>query len=292
MKKLIFPMRFTRYMLIGSIALFGSMLASCTYTGKKVDNNQTYYKNLPNTAINTLKGLKTDIDTLVVDDDDMISVLMKDGVEIEFENDGEWRKVNMHKNAISKEVSDLLPIQARSYLKENKPDKEIRRIERSRKNRYTVVLQGKEILHFSRIGKFMPNDAKRLPSLATSTLKKYFADDSILVATVDADIEYTVELASGTTLEFDRMGHFERVEANKSQGLPEAYKAAFPSLMMKYMAKSHPDKTIRRIIRKNYGYFVKTNKPNPVELCFSKTGDYLRVANKGEENDSMGIEGL
>ena len=60
---------------------------------------------------------------------------------------------------------------------------------------------------------------------------------------------------------------------------------SFPSLMIGYVQKHYPDKVIKKIIRKSYGYYIKLSKPNPVELRFSKTGDYLREANKNEDDE-------
>jgi hypothetical protein len=55
--------------------------------------------------------------------------------------------------------------------------------------------------------------------------------------------------------------------------------------MIGYVQKHYPDKVIKKIIRKSYGYYIKLSKPDPVELRFSKTGDYLREANKNEDDE-------
>lgn len=282
-------MSLSKYTLIGGSLLFltlGAMNA-CTENGKQSENpaQEMYLKKLPSMAASTLKKIGAEIDTVTTLENDDIDVLLANGVEICFDSEGEWNKVNMHKNDMTDDILSLLPVQTQTYLKENANGKSIKRFDRSRKKRLTVTLSGKEELNFARNGKFMPNDVKKLPSQVTALLNKYFADDAITTATVDPNYEYSVDLQSGIYLEFDRMGHFERVETPKGHTIPANFANYFPSLMMKYMNKNYPDKVIRRIIRKDYGYMVKTEKPDAVELCFSKTGDYLRLANKGEENE-------
>ena len=283
-------MNFSKYALLGgSIFLLsvGSM-SSCTQNAgqQNVDPvQQQYLKKLPSLAVSTLNKIKGDIDTLMFVENDEIDVRLKNGVEIYFDQEGEWNKVSMHKNEMTDDLMKLLPVQTQTYLNENASGKTIKRFDRSRKKRLTIAFAGKEELNFARNGKFLPNDVKKLPSQVTTLLNKYFADDAIKSATVDPNYEYSVDLQSGVYLEFDRMGRFERVETPKGQTIPANFVNYFPSMMMKYMDKNYSDKVIRRIIRKDYGYMVKTEKPDAIELCFSKTGDYLRLANKGEENE-------
>lgn len=281
-------MNLSKYAFFASVALLAAgATPSCTYTGNQNTDpvQQQYLKQLPRTAVSTLNKLGAKIDTVINDDDEEFNVLLDNGIEVCFDAEGEWYKVYMHKNDVTEEIMNLLPVTTQTYLHENTQGKAIKRFDKSRRKRLTITLAGKEELHFARNGKYMPNDVKRLPSQVTATLNKYFSDDAITTATVDPNYEYSVDLQSGIYLEFDRLGRFERVEIPKGQNFPDNFAHFFPSLMMKYMTKNYPDKLIRRIIRKDYGYMVKTEKPNAIELCFSKKGDYLRLANKGEENE-------
>ena len=281
-------MNLSKYAFFASVALLAAgATQSCTYTGNQNNDpvQQQYLKQLPRSAVSTLNKLGAKIDTVINADDEEFNVLLDNGIEVCFDVEGEWYKVYMHKNDVTEEIMNLLPVTTQTYLNENAQGKAIKRFDKSRRKRLTVTLAGKEELHFARNGKYMPNDVKRLPSHVTATLNKYFSDDAITTATVDPNYEYSVDLQSGIYLEFDRLGRFERVEIPKGQNFPDNFARFFPSLMMKYMAKNYPDKLIRRIIRKDYGYMVKTEKPNAIELCFSKKGDYLRLANKGEENE-------
>lgn len=287
-------MKIAKYLLLGStisVLALGS-LASCekSASSQLSDTTVQFLKSMPNDAANTIKEIGINIDTLLIGNDGDYSVLLKNGVEINFDEDGAWRKVNLHKNEMSKSISDLLPLQTQNYLKANCQGKNIKRFERSSRNRYKVTLDGKEVLRFSRTGKFTPNDAKRLPSQATVTLKKYFADDAIEAATVDASYEYSVELASGNYIEFDRLGHFEGIYVPKGETVPAAFMTSMPKLLVKYLNDNYPGRNIKRIVRKDYGYAVKLSKTDAdandaVEICFSKTGDYLRNANNEEENE-------
>lgn len=279
-------MNFTKHTLLASalgLTTYCALFTSCSDTN--TDRNQQLCAILPYGAQNMVKHMGIEVDTVLnLNDDGFYTVMFGNGVEVNFDEEGEWRKVNMHKKEVDNAViSKFLPNSAISYIEENEDGKSIRRIKRSRRNVYTVQLSGKDKLHFSKTGKFLPNDVKKLPSEAVGVLNKYFAGDSVVSATVDTDSEYDIDLASGISLEFDRMGRFDRIEAVKGVGVPESFLSYFPKMMVSYMNKNHADKKIRRIVRKNYGYFLKTDKPDAIELCFSKTGDYLRNANAGED---------
>ena len=290
-------MKLSKYALLGSAIAFLALGATSSCTNDSSSSvadsiQQQYLKKLPREANATIKKLNTNIDTVLFSDNDEIAVILDNGIEVCFDAEGEWDKISMHKNEMTNEIMSLLPPKTQAYLKENTQGKTIKRLDRSRRRRLTVTLSGKEELHFARNGKYMPNDVKKLPSQVTTVLNKYFADDAITTATIDQNFEYSVDLQSGIYLEFDRMGHFERVEMPKGQTIPANFASFFPSLMMKYMSKNYPNRLIHRIIRKDYGYMVKTEKiknekPEVVELCFSKKGDYLRLANKGEENEEF-----
>lgn len=269
-----------------ALVLMGGSSCSSTGVADKGTDKVEYQKTLPAEALSLIDDWKAEIDTvIVVGDDDSYNVFLKNGIEVNFDDLGGWRKVNLHKKQAPDYVLALLPKKALPFLDGKGNTEYIKQIARSRKNRYTVSFSDKEAdMHFSRTGKFLPNDAKRLPSNLTSVLNRYFADDSVLSATVDADFEYSIDLKSGIYLEYDRMGRFERIEAPKGHDLPANFLSSMPEMMMRYMAKSYPDKTIRRIVRKSYGYYVKTNKPESVGVCFSKNGDYLRNANKDEDS--------
>jgi hypothetical protein len=229
---------------------------------------------------------EVNIDTIKDDaDDNVYEVELANGIEVDFEYDGDWRKVDFHKNDMDRNLLSSLPVRLTSYLKKNYPDFAIRKM-RHTQHGYKIDLYAPEekSLYFSRTGKYMPNQPNSLPSNVKVIMQKYFADDSICAVTVDEEKIYTIELCSGANLDFDRMGRFEGAYANKST-LPDGFINSFPSLMIGYVQKHYPDKVIKKIIRKSYGYYIKLSKPDPVELRFSKTGDYLREANKNEDDE-------
>lgn len=223
------------------------------------------------------------IDAVVYDEDDGIyKAVLNDGVELYFDENGEWRRVYTHKNELSAAEMNFLPQKAQEYMKENAGGKRIRKMKRSRRGFFTVQFSDRSLLHFSKTGKFLPNDVQQLPSQTRALLTSHFAEDSVESATVDVDREYSVELKSGIALEFDKYGVFDRIDAVKGQGVPAAFMATFPKPMVKYLAEKHAGKLVKRIVRKDYGYYVRTEKPAMVELCFSKNGHYIRNAGSGD----------
>ena len=204
-------------------------------------------------------------------------------MEIDFEFDGDWRKVHLHKNEAPQQILDILPIKARTYLKTEANDQAVRRMYHNIHG-YKVATQGGNIYHFTRSGRFTPNDARRLPSNVKVLLSKAFAGDSIVSATRDEDYMYEVELASGCDVTFDRMGRFEKADAPRGEAFPETFMAQLPQQLTRYIAANHPGKKVSKVIRKNYGYYVKFAKPHSsTALRFSKKGDYLKQANASED---------
>lgn len=276
---------FCQAFLLGSLCLGISACTEGTTTASKVSTQKII---LPDEATSFLSSYFAEaaVDTVSVDDDGSYDVTLDNKIDLSFRYDGEWSKIILHKNELSKDQLEMLPVRTLTYLQDNLPGFAIRRMERNSSGYYLVL--GKPYnneVYFSRMGTFLPNVPQNLPSNVKVILKKYFTTDTIHSVILDEDKIYNIVLNSGTYLEFDRMGRFERIDTKKSDApIPPAFINSLPELMVKYIQKNYPNKKYRKVIRKSYGYYVKLT-PNSVELRFSKAGDYLRNANSANHED-------
>lgn len=110
-----------------------------------------------------------------------------------------------------------------------------------------------------------------LPSGAESFLNKHFPDVSINSIVPDDDNDVEVTLENGIRIRFDRRGTWEEINTKKN-GMSESLKKLLPSQIVSYVTKYYPERIIRKVERKKYGYEVTLNKPDAVSLKFTKGG--------------------
>lgn len=118
-------------------------------------------------------------------------------------------------------------------------------------------------------------DAKNgLPSGAESFLSKHFSDVQISNIESDDDSDVEVTLENGIRIRFDRRGTWEEINTKKN-GMTESLKKLLPNQIINYISKNHPERTIRKVERKKYGYEVTLNKPDAISLKFTKGGAFI-----------------
>lgn len=118
-------------------------------------------------------------------------------------------------------------------------------------------------------------DAKsNLPSSAESFLNKHFPDSQMTSVETDDDNDVEVTLENGIRVKFDRRGTWEEINTKKN-GLSESLKKLLPNQTLNYIAKNYPERSIRKVERKKYGYEVTLNKPNAISLKFTKGGAFI-----------------
>ena len=98
---------------------------------------------------------------------------------------------------------------------------------------------------------------------------------------VDVDGDFEIELDDKTEIEFDRKGNWHTIKT-KNKAFPEKFMKQIPNAMIKYVAKKYPDQFIRKIEKKSYGYRIRLNKPNDIELCFTKNGILINEESENE----------
>lgn len=145
MKKIVFAI----------LAAFSLQVA--TAQDRKVDFNE-----LPADAINFVRQhfLVADINSVWKDvdyKDEEFSVIFKDGLEIEFNGEGDWKEIKVHRGKLPNEV---VPAGILDYVQKNfSANPNIKKLERSlRKRTYKVKLTDGNELYFDDQQKFLGLD--------------------------------------------------------------------------------------------------------------------------------------
>lgn len=114
-----------------------------------------------------------------------------------------------------------------------------------------------------------------LPDKAKTFLKKYFSDAEIITVKMGTEYifkkEYEVVLKTGSKIEFDSDGIWEKIEM-KGVAVPVQI---IPSTISQYIRKSFPNTFVKEIIRARKGYEVEIS--NGLDLEFSGEGEFIRV---------------
>lgn len=108
---------------------------------------------------------------------------------------------------------------------------------------------------------------EKLPASARAFIAKYFAEESISLATVDRellDTTYEVFFIDGNKVEFDKKGAWKEINCRYSR-VPEA---AIPIEINRQIAVSFPGRYVTEIECEKTGYDLKLE--NGIELKFSK----------------------
>lgn len=81
--------------------------------------------------------------------------ILEDGVQIDFNNKGEWIEVDCKLNPVP---DALIPANIKNYLKQNFPDKVVEKIERRTRGGYEVELKNYLSIYFDAQGNFQRLD--------------------------------------------------------------------------------------------------------------------------------------
>jgi len=145
--------------------------------------------------------------------------------------------------------------------------------------RRNVVFYGIMALTMLLLGSCSSVDFTRaqLPNDARSFISKYYSLDSIDSTKVTIDKEYCILLKTGEELEFNSKGEWMEISLKKND-FPDALKEILPEKALAYISKNYPDSKIRKIEKtypgsKNFGYRVRLNRPNNMELSFDNKGE-------------------
>ncbi|UUC45526.1 PepSY-like domain-containing protein [Flavobacterium cerinum] len=114
----------------------------------------------------------------------------------------------------------------------------------------------------------------QLPANAQNFLKKHYPKQTpnyILKDEETFSLDYKVQLADGTEIEFDRKGNWEEVDGNKNT-IPNSI---IPAPILTYVQNHYKGAAIVKIDKGAWDYEVDLN--NGLELKFNSKGEFLRV---------------
>ncbi len=114
----------------------------------------------------------------------------------------------------------------------------------------------------------------QLPANAQNFLKKHFPKQTpnyILKDEETFSLDYKVQLADGTEIEFDRKGNWEEVDGNKNT-IPNS---VVPAPILTYVQTHYKGAAIVKIDKGAWDYEIDLN--NGLELKFNSKGEFLRV---------------
>lgn len=214
------------------------------------------------------------------------TAILENGTIIYFDEFGDWEEINFKKNGTPASILQTLPKGMSTYITENYDESNIKKITKKHFGRNNFVYRvafnkpNNIELRFAKDGELISNDPedKRLPSIAKNIIEQFDnANIESVIVDVDGDIE--VDLEDKTELEFDRKGNWISMKSKK-KALPESILNQLPKAMNKYLSQQYPDQFIRKIEKKSYGYRIWLNKPNDIELCFTKSGNLISEGNE------------
>lgn len=211
------------------------------------------------------------------------TAVLENGTIIEFDETGDWEEVNFKKNGAPASLIGTLPNGIASHLAEFYPEASIKKITKKAYGRNNLIYRlsfnkpNNIELSFTKDGEIISNNPEdqRLPSMAKNFIDNQFNGVEITAINSDVNGEIEALLEDKTEIEFDRKGNWISVKSKK-KALPESFMKQLPTAMNKYLAEKHPDQFVRKIERKSYGYQLKLNKPNEIELSFTKSGILIK----------------
>ena len=114
----------------------------------------------------------------------------------------------------------------------------------------------------------------QLPATAQDFLKKHFPKQTpnyILKDEETFSLDYKVQLAVGTEIEFERKGNWEEIVGNE-RPIPNT---VVPATIVTYIQKNYKGASIVKIDKGTWDYEVDLD--NGLELKFNKSGEFLRI---------------
>ncbi|MDO5105446.1 PepSY-like domain-containing protein [Capnocytophaga sp.] len=253
------------------VALATSLMAfSCNKENDVIQN-----KNLPEVAQSFVsKYFKANIVKTEIESNGSYSVDLSNGVEIDFDANGNWTKVDARDRdaLVDKATSmDFIPQSILTHVAKNHPNNPINSIEKT-KTGYEVELVGVEgDLHFDVNGLITnpqnngngtnppannpnPNVPQGVATAADAFLKTYFPTFKVVKVEVErTKVEY--DLDNGTDVDFDLNGNWINVDARDGQALTNV--AFIPQNIVNHLKTTYPNNAINGIEKTATGYEVE-----------------------------------
>ncbi len=124
------------------------------------------------------------------------------------------------------------------------------------------------------------NKKDQLPKDIDIFLSEHFQNCEISsIDTTKTLMDFDITLDDGTEIEFTYTGQWEYINLRKND-FPASLLATLPTPLTQYLQENYPNESIRKIEKKSFGrndfiYRVTLQKPNDIELQFTKEGEII-----------------
>ena len=116
---------------------------------------------------------------------------------------------------------------------------------------------------------------EKLPKQIKDFVSTHFPDNKVAYAEKDWD-GYDVILDDGTDLEFTTKGQWTEIQMRHGE-MPESVLKLLPATLLNYLKQNYPEKKIKEIVNKPYGYEIELFQMHDLELKFDKNGKFLYI---------------
>ncbi len=254
------------------------LLSACDDDDDKVIS----YDKLPVTSQSFIESHFPGVEAVLVEkDDDGYDVRLSNGVEIDFNLNGEWDEVDGKNQELPEGIRSLIPASIVEYVTTNYPDQAIVEINKEPYG-YEVGLSNAVELEFNADGEFIRVDDNddditisydKLPAVSRSFIESHFPGVKTVLIERD-NASYDVRLGNGVEIDFNLNGEWDNVDG-KNQALSESILSLIPASITEYVTANYPGQVIVEINKELYGYEIELL--NDVELKFNADGGFIGV---------------
>lgn len=231
---------------------------------------------------------------------------MKEGVTIQFDNDGQWVDIDGQNNPLPSAVTDLLPAAALTYVEQNTTTKStnsklIAIIKLLRlKYGYQIDLEGDKAYVFDKIGEFLTNDVNSihqgavntadLPEAARNFISSNLASETYLyIAKLNIPVYgtiYNAYLTNDYKVKFDKDGLFKEIDRDDKAIASSILSAVLPEKAVAYLNTNFASVGVETVEKKSDRYEVELL--NDLDLEFDLQGNL--TASDNDDSDEQKVD--
>jgi hypothetical protein len=118
---------------------------------------------------------------------------------------------------------------------------------------------------------------KDLPETSRDFIKKHFPDIAISHIIKDKEgisVNYTVYLANGFDVDFEKKGDWDEVDGHINP-IPQSILSLLPAGITDYLATNFSDNFVTEVNKEHYGYEIGLN--NGLDLKFNSNGSFIGI---------------
>lgn len=273
-----------------STALLFSVFSLALVSCDDDDDKRIDFASVPQTARTFVDNHFSDLEVWYVEKDGShYEVTFRNRLEVDFDSNGNWIKIEANYNPIPASVLLLLDSKIVDYINKNYSTNTIEEIEKKYNGYIEVELNNDIELLFnsngeyvSTTGGFKPTEEMipydNLPQVSKDFISTYFPNFSVRIVEKDRD-KYEVEFNDGTEIDFYLDGSLKSVESPR--GIPDAIIS--PIAILDYVKANYQGRVIEEYSKLpsffmgQYanGYKIELLGNPEIELFFNKEGVFL-----------------